>query len=233
MSILVQNIAKQFGTQWAVQDVSFDLRPGEIVGFLGPNGAGKSTTLKMITGSLVPNRGEIQVMGLAVGPNFPETRQHIGYLPENNPLYLELFVRAHLDFIAQVHKIPNARHRIEEVIQLVGLEREAHKRIGQLSKGYRQRVGLAQAILHDPDVLILDEPTTGLDPNQLVEIRQLIKTLGEKKTVLFSTHILSEVAALCDRVLVIHHGQLRADSPILEVKETIDDWFQTLTTPTK
>lgn len=233
MSILVQNIAKQFGTQWAVQDVSFDLRPGEIVGFLGPNGAGKSTTLKMITGSLVPNRGEIQVMGLAVGPNFPETRQHIGYLPENNPLYLELFVRAHLDFIAQVHKIPNARHRIEEVIQLVGLEREAHKRIGQLSKGYRQRVGLAQAILHDPDVLILDEPTTGLDPNQLVEIRQLIKTLGEKKTVLFSTHILSEVAALCDRVLVIHHGQLRADSPIHEVKETIDDWFQTLTTPTK
>lgn len=229
MSILVQDISKQFGPQWAVQHVSFALEPGEIVGFLGPNGAGKSTTLKMITGSLVPNEGQIQVLGLPVGPNLPATRKHIGYLPENNPLYLELQVRAHLEFIAQVHQLPNPQPRIEEVITLVGLEREAHKRIGQLSKGYRQRVGLAQAILHDPAVLILDEPTTGLDPNQLVEIRQLIKTLGAQKTVLFSTHILSEVAALCDRVLVIHQGQLRADLPLREVPGNLEEWFQALT----
>lgn len=231
MSILVQDISKQFGTQWAVQDASFALAPGEIVGFLGPNGAGKSTTMKMITGSLMPNSGRIEVMGLPVGPQHPATRQLIGYLPEHNPLYVELHVRAHLEFIAQVHGISQPRKRIEEVIQLVGLEPEAHKRIGQLSKGYRQRVGLAQAILHDPEVLILDEPTTGLDPNQLIEIRQLIKTLGEKKTVLFSTHILSEVALLCDRVLVIHQGKLQADNPIHEVKDRLEDWFHSLTRP--
>lgn len=233
MSILVHDISKQYGNQWAVKNLSFALQPGEIVGFLGPNGAGKSTTLKMITGSILPNEGKIDVMGRPVGPDFPETRRHIGYLPEHNPLYLESYVRAHLAFIAQVHRLPNPKERIEDVIKQVGLQPEAHKQIGQLSKGYRQRVGLAQAILHDPDVLILDEPTTGLDPNQLLEIRQLIKTLGQKKTVLFSTHILSEVAALCDRVLVIHQGILRADNPLHEVEGSLDEWFHTLTRTTK
>ncbi|MFN4084345.1 MAG: ATP-binding cassette domain-containing protein [Spirosomataceae bacterium] len=233
MSIHIHSISKQFGSQWAVQQVSFTLRPGEIVGFLGPNGAGKSTTLKMITGTLLPDAGKIEVLGLPVGPGFPETRRHIGYLPEHNPLYLDSYVRAHLSFIAHIHQIPDAQARIEEVIQGVGLAPEAHKRIGQLSKGYRQRVGLAQAILHNPEVLILDEPTTGLDPNQLVEIRQLIKSLGQQKTVLFSTHILSEVVAVCDRVLVIHQGTLLADRPISEVKENLEDWFHTLTRTTK
>lgn len=212
MSIEVQNISKSYGTQKALDDVSFSIKKGEIVGFLGPNGAGKSTLMKILTTFLVADQGQAVVNGFDVGQQTQKVQNSIGYLPEHNPLYLELYVREFLEFNADIFKV--AKSRIEEVIQLTGLASESHKKIGQLSKGFRQRVGLAAALLHDPEVLILDEPTTGLDPNQLVEIRELIRNIGKNKTVFLSTHIMQEVEAICDRVIIINHGKLVADRPL-------------------
>jgi len=214
MSIKVDHVVKLYGTQTAVNKISFEVKFGEIVGFLGPNGAGKSTTMKMITGYIAPDAGQIQVCGILVEGEAIATKQKIGYLPESNPLYLEMYVREYLDLMAGLHQIKNRQERIEEVIKLTGLSAEAHKEIGQLSKGYKQRVGLAAALIHDPAVLILDEPTTGLDPNQIIEIREVIRNLGKYKTILFSTHILQEVEALCDRVIVINKGTIVADDKL-------------------
>src|SRR6202012_4812451 len=218
MSIEISNLTKIYGDQKAVDDISFTVGKGEIVGFLGPNGAGKSTTMKIITGYLGQDGGEEIVCGLSVRQQPLETKKKIGYLPEANPLYPDMYVREYLDFIADVHKIDDKAARIEAVIGLVGLTVESKKKLSQLSKGYKQRVGLAAALIHDPEVLILDEPTTGLDPNQIIEIRDLIKSLGKNKTVLFSSHILQEVEALCDRVIIIHKGQLVADDTLSNVK---------------
>jgi ABC-2 type transport system ATP-binding protein len=227
MSIRLQSLTKRFGTQTAVNALSFEVNPGEIVGFLGPNGAGKSTTLKMITGYLSPDEGSVQVCGLDVSKNPLDIRKKIGYLPELNPLYYDLYVREYLQFIGETHQLPSLKARIEEVIGIVGLSKEAHKRIGALSKGYKQRVGLAAAILHDPEVLILDEPTTGLDPNQILEIREVIRQQGKNKTVLFSSHILSEVESICQRVIIIHQGNLVANDALDAIRSGADK--QTLT----
>lgn len=215
MSIEVKNITKLYGEQKALNNVSFSIEKGEIVGFLGPNGAGKSTMMKIITGYINASEGEVFVNNFDVATHKLELQKSIGYLPENNPLYLDMYVREYLQFNASVHKIQKSA--IEEVIVKVGLSPEAHKKINQLSKGYRQRVGLAAALLHNPEVLILDEPTTGMDPNQLAEIRSLIKEVGKDKTVLFSTHILQEVEAVCDRVILIHNGQIIADKNLKEL----------------
>lgn len=214
MSVAVTNLTKQYGSQLAVNELSFEAKQGEILGFLGPNGAGKTTTMKIITTYIPQTSGTVTVCGHDVSEDPMAVRQSIGYLPEHNPLYKEMYVREYLHFIAGVHKIANPSQRIEEMIEMTGLGREQNKLIGTLSKGYRQRVGLAQAMLHDPEVLILDEPTSGLDPNQLVDIRALIKRIGEEKTVIFSTHIMQEVQAICDRVLIINRGQLVANDPI-------------------
>jgi ABC-2 type transport system ATP-binding protein len=219
MSIQVKNLLKQYGEQKAVNDVSFEITKGEIVGFLGPNGAGKSTTMKMITGYLLPDAGEILVSGIDVRKDPMAAKKKIGYLPESNALYYEMYVREYLDFIAGVHQISNKKKRIEEVIALTGLTTESKKKIGQLSKGYKQRVGLAAALLHDPEVLILDEPTSGLDPNQIVEIRNVIKEQGKDKLVLFSSHILQEVEAICDRVIIINKGKLVADDTLTNLQQ--------------
>lgn len=215
MSIVVKNITKLYREQKALNNVSFSIEKGEIVGFLGPNGAGKSTMMKIITGYINASEGEVFVNNFDVSTHKLELQKSIGYLPENNPLYLDMYVREYLQFNASVHKI--SKDEIEKIIVKVGLTPEAHKKINQLSKGYRQRVGLAAALLHTPDVLILDEPTTGLDPNQLAEIRSLIKEVGKDKTVLFSTHILQEVEAICDRVILIHHGKIIADKNLKEL----------------
>ncbi|MGV3611640.1 MAG: gliding motility-associated ABC transporter ATP-binding subunit GldA [Fluviicola sp.] len=212
MSIEVKNLSKYYGEQAAVNDITFSVGKGEIIGFLGPNGAGKSTTMKMITGFIPASQGEISVCGIPVSVDSIETRKRIGYLPENNPLYLDMYVKEYLEFVGKIYKVKNLRERVKEMIKLVGLEVEQNKKIGMLSKGYRQRVGLAQAIIHNPDVLILDEPTSGLDPNQLVEIRELIRRIGKEKTVMLSTHILQEVEAICDRVVIIRQGKLVADN---------------------
>ena len=211
MSITVNNLTKIYGAQKAVDDISFTVNKGEIVGFLGPNGAGKSTTMKIITGYLPASTGSAIVCGLPVIENSNETKKKIGYLPEANPLYFDMYVKEYLDFVTNIHAVKNKKDKIEEVIKTVGLTVEANKKIGQLSKGYKQRVGLAAALIHDPEVLILDEPTSGLDPNQIVEIRAVIKKLGENKTVLFSSHILQEVQAICDRVIIINKGKIVAD----------------------
>lgn len=211
MSIEVKNLSKFYGEQAAVNDISFSIKKGEIVGFLGPNGAGKSTTMKILTGFIPSTKGQVQICGMEVDVDALETRKKIGYLPENNPLYLDMYVREYLEFVGNIYKVPNLKERVNEMIQQVGLEVEQNKKIGMLSKGYRQRVGLAQAIIHDPEVLILDEPTTGLDPNQLVEIRELIKRIGKSKTVMLSTHIMQEVSAICDRVIIIKQGKIVAD----------------------
>lgn len=221
MSVTVKHLTKIFGEQHAVHDVSFEARPGEVLGFLGPNGAGKSTTMKIITGFLPPSEGRAEVCGFDVEKAPMEARRRIGYLPENNPLYKEMYVREYLRFTGNLHKVPNLGRRVEEMIEITGLGREQHKIIGMLSKGYRQRVGLAQAMLHDPDVLILDEPTSGLDPNQLVEIRELIRRLGKAKTVIFSTHIMQEVQAVCDRVIIINRGRIVADDPMQVLQQRI------------
>ncbi|MFC4096504.1 gliding motility-associated ABC transporter ATP-binding subunit GldA [Euzebyella saccharophila] len=220
MSISVQHITKTFGTQKALNDISFDLKKGEIVGFLGPNGAGKSTMMKILTTYHKADEGIAKVNSFDVLTQSKEVQQSIGYLPEHNPLYLEMYVEEYLTFNADVYKCD--KNRIAEVIDLTGLSPEAHKKIGQLSKGYRQRVGLAAALLHDPEVLILDEPTTGLDPNQLIEIRKLIKEIGREKTILLSTHIMKEVEAVCDRVLIINDGVLVADKKLEELRESQD-----------
>lgn len=216
MSIELTSIVKTYGTQKAVNNISFSAKKGEIVGFLGPNGAGKSTTMKILTGFIKPSKGTVLVSGIDVISNPIEAQKKIGYLPEHNPLYLDMYVKEYLQFQASLHNIEKSR--INEIIDRVGLKIEAHKKINQLSKGYRQRVGLAAAILHNPEVLILDEPTTGLDPNQLVEIRQLIKELGKDKTVLLSTHIMQEVEAMCDRVIIINKGEIVINKPISELK---------------
>jgi ABC-2 type transport system ATP-binding protein len=211
MSIEVKNLFKYYGEQAAVRDVSFTVNKGEIVGFLGPNGAGKSTTMKVITGYINASGGEVKVCGMPVDVDSLDTRRKIGYLPEHNPLYLDMYVKEYLEFVGQIYKVPNLKERVNQMIKSVGLEVEQNKKLGALSKGYRQRVGLAAAIIHDPEVLILDEPTSGLDPNQLVEIRELIKTIGKSKTVMLSTHIMREVEAICDRVIIINKGQIVAD----------------------
>lgn len=212
MSIEVNNISKSYGAQKALENISFSIKKGEIVGFLGPNGAGKSTLMKILTTYIAANEGSASVNGFDVNSQARAVQQSIGYLPEHNPLYLDLYVREYLAFNADVYKVPKSR--IEEVIQLTGLSAESHKKIGQLSKGFRQRVGLANALLHNPDVLILDEPTTGLDPNQLVEIRNVIKNVGKDKTVFLSTHIMQEVEAICDRVIIINNGKIVADKKL-------------------
>lgn len=211
MSIEVKNLFKYYGDQAAVRDVSFSVAKGEIVAFLGPNGAGKSTTMKILTGFISASSGEVKVCGMPVDVDSLNTRQIIGYLPEHNPLYLDMYVKEYLEFVGRIYKVKNLKERIVEMIKAVGLEVEQNKKLGALSKGYRQRVGLAAAIIHDPQVLILDEPTSGLDPNQLVEIRELIKKIGKSKTVMLSTHIMQEVAAICDRIVIINKGQIVAD----------------------
>ena len=209
MSIEVQNISKNYGTQKALDTISFSIKKGEIVGFLGPNGAGKSTLMKILTTYLIPDSGTASVNNFDIETATKSVQQSVGYLPGHNPLYLDLYIREYLSFNADVYKVKKSR--IEEVIQLTGLTPESNKKIGQLSKGYRQRVGLACALLHDPEVLILDEPTTGLDPNQLVEIRELIKNIGKDKTVFLSTHIMQEVEAICNRVIIINNGKIVED----------------------
>ncbi|WP_452223330.1 gliding motility-associated ABC transporter ATP-binding subunit GldA [Lacinutrix chionoecetis] len=217
MSIRVKNITKVYGEQKALNNVSFEIEKPEIVGFLGPNGAGKSTMMKILTTFINPTEGEAEVNGHSVASNVEQVQQSVGYLPEHNPLYLDQYVREYLAFNAQVYKV--SKSRIEEVITLTGLTPEAHKKISQLSKGFRQRVGLANALLHNPDVLILDEPTTGLDPNQLVDIRKLIKNIGKEKTVFLSTHVMQEVEAMCDRVIVINKGEIVANKRLKEFRE--------------
>ena len=223
MSIEVQNISKSYGAQKALDNVSFSVKKGEIVGFLGPNGAGKSTLMKILTTYINADEGTASVNGNDVNENQKAVQLSVGYLAEHNPLYLDLYVREYLAFNADVYKV--AKSRIEEVIQLTGLTSESHKKIGELSKGYRQRVGLATALLHNPDVLILDEPTTGLDPNQLVEIRNVIKNVGKNKTVFLSTHIMQEVEAICDRVIIINNGKIvtdkKLDKLVSEIKEQV------------
>ena len=222
MSIHIQNLTKQYGQQKAVDEISLTVQPGEIVGFLGPNGAGKSTTMKIATGYLPPTDGTVEVNGFDVRTQSMDVRRSVGYLPEHNPLYVDLYVKEYLRFAGLLHGLKGGElsRRIADMIELVGLGREQHKRIGQLSKGYRQRVGLAQALLHNPPVLILDEPTTGLDPNQLADIRQVIREAGRDKTVLFSTHIMQEVEALCDRVVIINRGKIVADGPLSQLRST-------------
>lgn len=219
MSVEVKNLFKYYGNQAAVKDISFNVNRGEIVGFLGPNGAGKSTTMKVITGYISASSGEVKVCGKSVSMDSLETRKIIGYLPENNPLYLDMYVKEYLRFVANIYKIDNVKARITDIIKKVGLELEQNKKIGALSKGYRQRVGLAQAIIHDPKVLILDEPTSGLDPNQLVEIRQLIKSIGKEKTVMLSTHIMQEVEAICDRIVIINKGEIVANDKAKDLQK--------------
>lgn len=219
MSVKVTNLTKIYGLQRAVDGISFEARRGEVLGFLGPNGAGKTTTMKIITGYLPQNDGLVEVCGFDVSAKPMEARARVGYLPEHNPLYREMYVREYLAFTAGLHRVKNVEKQVDEMVERTGLGSHRHKQIGELSKGYRQRVGLAQAMLHNPDVLILDEPTSGLDPNQIVEIRQLIKDLGKEKTVILSTHILGEVEAVCDRAIIINKGKLVADAPIQELKQ--------------
>lgn len=221
MSVKVNQLRKTYGLQNAVDGISFEAKKGEILGFLGPNGAGKSTTFKMITGFIPPTEGAISVCGTDISLDPIGVRKKIGYLPEHNPLYKDMYVKEYLAFVAGIHHIKNSKNKINEVIEKTGLEWEQHKQIGQLSKGFRQRVGLAQAIIHDPEVLILDEPTSGLDPNQLVEYRKVLKRIGEEKTLIFSCHIMQEVECLCDRVIIINNGKIVANDLIHNLKKSI------------
>lgn len=219
MSVQVKHITKLYGEQRALDEVSFEIKTGEIVGFLGPNGAGKSTMMKIITCFLPPSKGEVSVCGHDVIMDSVAVRQKVGYLPEHNPLYLDMYVKEYLEFIAGIYKVPSAWNRVNEMIGLVGLELERNKKIGALSKGYRQRVGIAQSMIHNPEVLILDEPTSGLDPNQLEDIRKLIKNIGSEKTVMLSTHIMQEVEAMCDRIIIINRGRIVANDEAEKVKQ--------------
>ena len=218
MSVKVQNLSKLYGSQRAVDNISFDIPDGQVIGFLGPNGAGKSTTMKMIAGFIEPNAGIIEVCGISVLEQAMIAKQKIGYLPENNPLYYDMYVKEYLAFVANVHGIGSIKNRVAEMIEMTGLDREQHKKIRQLSKGYKQRVGLAQAMIHDPEVLILDEPTSGLDPNQLEDIRSLILNFGKEKTVILSTHIMQEVEAMCERVIILNKGKIAADNQVHQLK---------------
>lgn len=230
MSLQITNLTKRFGEQTALNDINLNIDKNEIIGLLGPNGAGKSTLMKSIVGALKIDEGQIIFHGKDITKAETESKKNIGFLPENNPLYNEMYVKEYLSFVAEIHKIPKSR--VEEVIELVGISPEKSKKIGQLSKGYKQRVGLAQAILHQPDLLILDEPTNGLDPNQIIEIRNVIKEIGREKTVILSTHIMQEVEALCSRVILIHQGNIVQDSPIEEFKGkfgSLEEAFQSYT----
>ncbi len=231
MSIQVNQLTKQYGEQKAIDNISFSIKTGEVVGFLGPNGAGKSTTMKIITGYLMPDNGTAIVAGVDVAKDPIAAKKKIGYLPESNPLYYDMYVREYLEFVAGVHEVEKMRSgevekgrrgRIDEVMEMVGLMPEKTKKAGQLSKGYKQRLGLAAALIHDPEVLILDEPTTGLDPNQIIEIRDVIRELGKTKTILFSSHILQEVEAICDRVIIINKGQLIIDENLSQLQLSTD-----------
>lgn len=218
MSVSVSNLSKVYGKQKAVDSISFTIQSGEVVGFLGPNGAGKSTTMKMITGFLEADQGEISVCGLKNSEDALAFKRKIGYLPENNPLYYDMYIKEYLAFVASLYKVKKPMLRVAEMIEMTGLQREQGKKIAQLSKGYKQRVGIAQAMIHDPEVLILDEPTSGLDPNQLVEIRELITNLGKEKTIILSTHIMQEVEAMCKRVIILNRGRIVADDSMSDVK---------------
>jgi ABC-2 type transport system ATP-binding protein len=234
VSVKVVNLSKVFGTQIAVDSISFEARPGKILGFLGPNGAGKSTSMRMLTGYLSPSAGYAEICGKNILTSALEAKKLIGYLPENTPLYADMYIKEFLRFVGETYEVANLTARIAEVILQVGLTTEQHKKIGMLSKGYKQRVGLAQAIIHHPEVLILDEPTSGLDPNQLTEIRALIKSLGENKTVIISTHIMQEVDAICDEVIIIKSGKIVANAPIQALKqqhqtESLEEIFRKLT----
>ncbi|MGE6221378.1 ATP-binding cassette domain-containing protein [Nubsella zeaxanthinifaciens] len=234
MSIEVQHLSKHYGDQKAVNQISFKANAGRILGFLGPNGAGKSTTMKMLTGYLSPTSGKVEVNGKNVQEEPIQVKRLIGYLPENTPLYADMYVREFLAFVAETYALGNVAQKVEDVIKQVGLTQEQHKKIGMLSKGYKQRVGLAQAIIHQPEVLVLDEPTSGLDPNQLSDIRTLIKNLGKNKTVIISTHIMQEVEALCDDIIIINKGSLVANSSVEELKKahhnlSLEDIFKKLT----
>ena len=234
MSIQVKDLVKIYGEQKAVNRISFQVNKGEIVGFLGPNGAGKSTTMKIITGYIHSTEGEAHICGINVKEAPLEIKKKIGYLPELNALYYDMYVKEYLEFLSEVHHVPNKKARIDEVISMTGLSLESKKKIGQLSKGYKQRVGLAAALIHDPEVLILDEPTSGLDPNQIIEIREVIKAQGKDKTVLFSSHILQEVEAICDRVIIINKGVLVADNTLPGLRaqfqtDSLEDIFRKLT----
>lgn len=234
MSISVKNLSKHYDAQKAVDSISFEARPGRILGFLGPNGAGKSTTMRMLTGYLTPTAGEAAVSDKNIISQPIEAKKRIGYLPENTPLYPDMYVKEFLRFVGETYALSNLSNRIDDVIKLVGLTPEQHKKIGMLSKGYRQRVGLAQAIIHNPEVLILDEPTSGLDPNQLVDIRALIKALGKNKTVIISTHIMQEVEAICDDIIIINKGKIVANNSLEGIKkehnqDSLEDIFRKLT----
>lgn len=220
LTVSVQNLTKEYGTQKAIDNLSFEINKGEVVGFLGPNGAGKSTTMKILSCYIEPSQGDANICGANIYENPVEVRRHVGYLPEHNPLYLDMYVKEYLLFTANMHKLgKKSKQRVSSVVERTGLGLEQNKKIGQLSKGYRQRVGLAQALIHDPEVLILDEPTSGLDPNQIVDIRDLIKDVGREKTIILSTHIMQEVTAMCDRVMIINRGHIVADSSLDEILE--------------
>ena len=219
MSICVENLTKTYGKQQAVNNISFEINTGEIVGFLGPNGAGKTTTMKILTCFIPPTKGAAYINGLNVEENAIAVRQQIGYLPEHNPLYTDMYVKEYLHFVGSIYNLKNLNNRVQEMIELTGLQVEQKKKIGQLSKGYRQRVGLAQAMIHNPKVLILDEPTSGLDPNQIIEIRNLITTIGKDKTVMLSTHIMQEVEAMCTRVMIVNKGEIVANGKTQELKD--------------
>ena len=233
MSLVLNQLSKSYGDQVAVDQVSFHLKQGQVVGFLGPNGAGKSTTLKMIAGYISPDSGSIELNGIPIHQNSIEAKKIIGYLPESNALYEQLYVKEYLQFLSSIHRIENVSQRISELIEQTGLGLMQHKKIGTLSKGYKQRLGIAAAIIHQPKLVLLDEPTSGLDPNQLIEIRALIQSLSNDALILFSTHILQEVTAICDRVLVLHQGKLVADEPISELLQkhntNLEEIFKLLT----
>lgn len=234
MSIKVEELTKQFGQQKAVDSISFEARQGKILGFLGPNGAGKSTTMRMLTGYLNPTSGNVEIDGQQITPKAVAVRKEIGYLPENTPLYADMYIKEFLSFVGETYGLKNLNEKVNEVIKQVGLTPEQHKKIGMLSKGYKQRVGIAQAIIHSPKVLILDEPTSGLDPNQLADIRILIKELGKDKTIIISTHIMQEVEAICDDVIIINKGKIVANDSLLSLKEkyapqSLEEIFKKLT----
>lgn len=234
MSVKVKALAKHYGDQKAVNQITFEANPGKILGFLGPNGAGKSTTMKMLTGYLAPTSGEAEICGKNILTQPLDVKRLIGYLPENTPLYNDMYIKEFLSFVGETYGLKDLKQRVEDVVKQVGLTPEQHKKIGMLSKGYKQRVGLAQAIIHNPEVLILDEPTSGLDPNQLTDIRTLIKTLGVNKTVIISTHIMQEVEALCDEIIIINKGEIVANNTLAKLKEqyqnsSLEEIFRKLT----
>jgi len=228
MSITVNNITKLYGEQKALNDVSFTIKTGEIVGFIGPNGAGKSTMMKILTGFIPQSEGDAFINDVNTLENSIEVRKQVGYLPENNPLYTDMYVKEYLEMVANLYRVPSPKSQVPNMISMVGLEREQHKKIGALSKGYRQRVGLAQALIHDPSVLILDEPTSGLDPNQIIEIRNFIAEVGKEKTVMLSTHLMQEVEAICDRVIIINQGKIVADDSAKNIQQHSASSHQTI-----